>query len=188
MLTIYLLSRYSQDPVLKFALLGLLAKESRHGYDLKRAFERLLGGTWPINIGQIYTTLTRLERDGLVTAETVTQMSVPDRKVYSLTPAGHDALAEWLAQPVADSVALKDEMYIKVLVHAVVDPADLPALIWRQRTEHLQQLSDLERVREASGEDPATRLVLEGATLHVEADLRWLDRAEQELTRKRSKR
>src|SRR5947208_15504267 len=100
MLTIYLLSRYSQDPVLKFALLGLLAKESRHGYDLKRAFERLLGGTWPINIGQIYTTLTRLERDGLVTAETVTQTSVPDRKVYSLTPAGHDALAEWLAQPV----------------------------------------------------------------------------------------
>src|SRR5881275_2411814 len=116
MLTMYLLSRYSQD-VLKFALLGLLAKESRHGYDLKRAFERLLGGTWPINIGQIYTTLTRLERDRLVTAETVTQTSVPDRKVYSLTPAGHDALAEWLAQPVADSVALKDEMYVKVLVH-----------------------------------------------------------------------
>ena len=171
--------------MLKFALLGLLAKESRHGYDLKRAFERLLGGTWPVNIGQIYTTLTRLERDGLVTAETVAQTTVPDRKVYSLTAAGHEALGEWLGQPVSDAVVLKDEVYVKVLVHAVVDAADLPALIWRQRTHHLQLLAELEHDRDEAGDDAATRLVLEGAMLHVEADLRWLDVAEQELTRPR---
>src|SRR4051812_31068760 len=169
--------------VLKYALLGLLAKESRHGYDLKRAFERLLGGTWPVNIGQIYTTLTRLERDGLVTAETVAQTAVPDRKVYSLTAAGHEALAEWLAEPVSDAVVLKDEVHVKILVHADVDPSDVSALIWRQRASHLRMLAELEHDREAAGDDPATRLVFEGAMLHVEADLRWLDVAERELTR-----
>src|SRR2546427_307432 len=126
--------------MLKFALLGLLAKESRHGYDLKRAFERMLGGTWPINIGQIYTTLTRLERDGLVTAETVAQSNVPDRKVYSLTAAGHDALTDWLAEAVEDTVVLKDEMYVKILVHSEVEEGNATELIWRQRQHHLQVL------------------------------------------------
>jgi DNA-binding PadR family transcriptional regulator len=167
--------------VLKFALLGLLSKESRHGYDLKRAFERLLGGTWPINIGQIYTTLTRLERDGLVTAETVAQSNVPDRKMYSLTAAGHEALAEWLGQPVGDEVVLKDEMFLKVLVHGIVENGDASDLVWRQRQHQLQLLAELEDLRADPDLDRATRLVLEGAMLHVEADLQWLDLAEREL-------
>jgi DNA-binding PadR family transcriptional regulator len=167
--------------VLKFALLGLLAKESRHGYDLKRAFEKLMGGTWPINIGQIYTTLTRLERDGLVTVEMVAQSNVPDRKVYSLTSAGHDALAEWLEEAVSDAVVLKDELFLKVLVHGLVEHGNAADLIWRQRQHQLQLLAELDDMRSQVDLDKATRLVLEGAMLHVEADLAWLDLAEREL-------
>jgi len=167
--------------MLKFALLGLLAKESRHGYDLKRAFERMLGGTWPINIGQIYTTLTRLERDGFVTAETVAQSNVPDRKVYTLTAAGHDALTDWLGEPAEDTVVLKDEMYVKILVHSEVEHGNATELIWRQRQHHLQVLSELQELRDRPQLEAATRLVLEGAMLHVEADLQWLDLAAREL-------
>ena len=81
----------------KYALLGLLAQEPRHGYDLKTAFETLLGGTWPLNIGQVYSTLSRLERDGFVESQVVPQDLLPDRKVYALTQTGLEELDRWLS-------------------------------------------------------------------------------------------
>ena len=78
--------------MLRYAVLALLARASLHGYELKAAFERLLGGTWTLNIGQVYTVLAKLEADGLVECRVEPQDKVPDRKVYSLTEKGEAQL------------------------------------------------------------------------------------------------
>lgn len=173
--------------MLKFALLGLLAKEPRHGYELKTLFEEILGGAWPLNEGQVYTTLARLERDGLVDCEVVQQHLLRDRKVYRLTALGWEALAEWLAEPVTGEVRIKDEFFVKVLIHSLVDSGDPLALIWSQREEYLRALAELNDLR-SGDQTAATMLLLEGAALHVEADLRWLDICESRIDDLRSRR
>jgi DNA-binding PadR family transcriptional regulator len=167
--------------MLKYALLALLAQEARHGYDLKNAFEMMLGGTWPLNIGQVYTTLARLERDGLVESQLVPQELLPDRKVYSLTAAGKEELELWLAAPTRGAIRLKDEFYIKLLVHQLSASDGTRALIWKQRQVYMQTLAQLNALRADSSLDPATGLLVEGAILHVEADLEWLDLCEERL-------
>ncbi len=89
--------------MLKYALLALLAEEPRHGYELKAVFERMLGQTWQVNIGQVYSTLARLARDGLVSCQEVLQDLLPNRKVCRLTGQGRAALAKWLSWPSAPS-------------------------------------------------------------------------------------
>jgi len=165
--------------VLKFVLLGLLAERPRHGYDLKSVFEHLLGGTWPLNIAQIYTALAGLEREGLVECEVVPQDQVPDRKVYSLTEKGAKQLDEWVESPVVGPVRLRDELVLKVLVHALVGGGDASALIWQQRQTAMRQMAELTRLRSSSGLHPATALLVEAAVLRLEADLKWLDICEE---------
>jgi DNA-binding PadR family transcriptional regulator len=167
--------------MLKHALLGLLAQEPRHGYDLKNAFEAMLGGTWPLNIGQVYTTLARLERDGLVESQVVPQDLLPDRKVYSLTRAGREELECWLAEATAGSIRLKDEFFVKLLVHQLVGSDGLLALVWKQRQVYMQTLAQLTALHADPSLEPATGLLVEGAILHVEADLEWLDLCEERL-------
>jgi DNA-binding PadR family transcriptional regulator len=167
--------------MLKYALLSLLAQEPRHGYDLKSAFEALLGGTWPLNIGQVYTTLGRLERDGLVECEVVPQDLLPDRKVYAITPAGQEELTRWLAQPTEGAIQLKDEFLIKFLVSQLVASDRSLALIWKQRQVYLQRLAQLTALQGDLSLDGATRLLIDAAVLHAEADLKWLDLCEEEL-------
>jgi DNA-binding PadR family transcriptional regulator len=167
--------------MLRAVLLALLAKEPRHGYDLKQTFERLLAGTWPLNIGQVYTTLSRLERDGLVRAETTSGAQAPDRRVYTLTPAGHEELSRWLDEPMDEPVPLKQEVFAKILVQQIVGDREPYALIWRQREVYLRLLAELTERQDAAGADSTTGLLLEGAILHVEADLRWLDVCEERL-------
>lgn len=167
--------------MLKYVLLSLLAQEPRHGYDLKTAFEALLGGTWPLNIGQVYATLGRLERDGLVESEVVPQELLPDRKVYAITAAGREELARWLAEPTEGAIRLKDEFFIKFLVSQLVASDGSLALVWKQRQVYLQRLAQLTALQGDPSQDGATRLLLGAAVLHVEADLRWLDLCEEEL-------
>jgi DNA-binding PadR family transcriptional regulator len=167
--------------MLKHALLGLLAQEPRHGYDLKNAFEEMLGGTWPLNIGQVYTTLARLERDGQVESQLVPQDLLPDRKVYHLTDAGQEALEHWLAEPTVGTIRLKDEFFVKLLVYQLVGSEGLLALIWKQRQVYMQTLAQLTALRTDPALDAATTLLMEGAILHVEADLEWLDICEDRL-------
>lgn len=169
--------------MLRYALLGLLAGAPSHGYELKAAFERLLGGTWSLNIGQVYSTMARLERDGLVAASVVPQDGLPDRKVYTLTEDGHRELKEWLATPVSEPIRLRDELLVKVLVGGVSDGADRLALIWAQRERHLQALAHLTRLAADPSVDESTALLIEKATLEVEADLTWLDRCEERIRR-----
>ncbi len=167
--------------MLKYALMGLLAQEPRHGYDLKNAFETMLSGTWPLNIGQVYTTLSRLERDGLVESQVVPQDLLPDRKVYCLTQEGREELDRWLAESTTGTIRLKDEFFIKLFVHQLVGSDGTVALIWKQRQVYMQTLAKLTALRNDPELDPATAMLVEGAILHVEADLEWLDLCEERL-------
>ena len=140
-----------------------------------------MGGTWPLNIGQVYATLARLERDGLVESKVVPQDLLPDRKVYAVTQAGQEALARWLTEPTADAIRLKDEFFLKLLVHQLVPSGDGVGLIWKQRQIYIQKLAQLNVLRADPSLEPATRLLIEGAILHVEADLEWLDLCEEQM-------
>lgn len=167
--------------MLKFVLMGLLHAEPCYGYELKSVFEGFLGGTWPLNIGQVYTTLGRLEDDGLVVSELVIQDAAPDRKVYALTPAGRKALLQWAGEPARGPVRLRDELFLKVAVLSLSDAPSAAALIAAQRAAHLETLNQLTRRQRDADIHPTTELLLEGAILRVEADLRWLDEAESRM-------
>ncbi len=167
--------------MVKQVLLGLLQERSRHGYDLKAAFEELTGGTWPVNEGQIYATLARLERDGLVTSSVVEQDLLPNRRVYELAPAGSVALKGWLAEPADEPVRLKEEWFVKVLVQALVAPDRWRELVGAQREAGFRRLAELQEVRDDPGTPPMTQLVIEGALLQVEAGMRWLEACEDRL-------
>ncbi len=162
--------------MLKYLLLALLAERPRHGYELKRAFEELLGGTWVLNIGQIYVTLGKLEEDGLIEAEVVPQELLPDRKVWALTEIGSKELARWTTEDAGQAIKIRDELYFKVLAQGLAG-GDLEALIWLQRESLVRAMSELSRLhRESAG---ATALLLEGAILRAEADIKWLDACEE---------
>ena len=163
--------------MLKFAILGLLAQQPRHGYDLKRAFEAMLGHTWQVNIGQIYSTLARLERDGLITCEEVPQDLLPNRKVCRLTPAGERALQDWLARPEPPPLRVRVDFYLKLLIARRAGGKSVCDLIWQQRQTLLQSLADLTPL--LADPDEERRLLAEGLQAHLEADLRWLDRCEE---------
>lgn len=167
--------------MLRYVLLGLLDAEPRYGYELKAVFEQFLGGTWPLNIGQIYTTLSRLEDDGFVRAETVPQDDAPDRKVYELTPLGRKELAAWANTINDEPVKLRDELFLKVAVLSLKDGPGARALIHRQRVAHLGRLADLGGLQNDPEQHPATGLLLEAAILRTEAELKWLDAVEDRL-------
>jgi DNA-binding PadR family transcriptional regulator len=169
------------------AFLALLAKEPAHGYELKQALDAIFGGVWPpLNAGQIYTTLGRLERDGLVRSAHVAQAHRPDKRVYELTPDGRAELEAWIDAPV-EGPSLKDEFFMKLVLAqtAGLNSAHDPiSLIDRQRRRYFQTLRDLnEAARRADEEGNQTAaLLVEGAILHLKADLEWLDLCEQRLT------
>jgi DNA-binding PadR family transcriptional regulator len=164
--------------VLRHVLLGLLGAEPRYGYELRAVFEQFLGGTWPLNIGQIYSTLSKLEREGLVENQVVPQESVPDRKVYALTPSGAAELERWSGAPDTGPVSLREEFFLKIAVRTLIDGAAAIELVRRQRDAHLAALAELDGATRDANVHPATGLLLEGAMLRLEADLRWLDRCE----------
>src|SRR5689334_19681099 len=167
---------------MKYPLLALLSRQPAHGYELKQALEQRFDGVLPpLNAGQIYTTLQRLERDGLVEADQIAQSDRPNKRVYALTDAGRAALQQWIETP-SSGARLKDEFFMKLALAGMI--ADPQALIDRQRRTYLQALRDLDRLAGNGGSDGMSRLLVEGAALHLEADLKWLDLCEQRLARK----
>jgi DNA-binding PadR family transcriptional regulator len=171
---------------LKHALLALLADEPSYGYELNRRFEEALGPLWPLREAQVYNNLRALEEAGLVTLEArVAQENLPDRKRYAVTEEGARELQEWLISPVRSSRKLKDDFYLKLSVLGGIlrQPDRLNDLLWRQRDVTLQQLRELEQalIEAESVGDRVTAALLEGAILHTEADLTWLDRCEERL-------
>jgi len=160
--------------------LALLTGEGAHGYELKQSLEQEFGDLLPaLNAGQIYVTLGRLERDGLVVGQPVPGDS-RGKRVYELTEAGRDALASWIELPVSGR-RLKDEFFMKFIVVASTQLVDPKQLLEGQRREYLQSLRDLNAVLEANGKGPTAELLVEGAILHLKADLEWLELIEQRL-------
>jgi DNA-binding PadR family transcriptional regulator len=160
---------------LKYGVLGLLTGAPLHGYEVKNRFEAMLGGTWDVNIGQIYTTLQRLERDGLV--RPVGPRGDRGKLLYELSPDGRKALDEWLAEPDVGPQQLHEDIFVKLLLATRVANGDLPQLLARQKRAYLQRLRDLNRLEERArreGRLDLARLV-RGALLHAEADLKWID-------------
>jgi DNA-binding PadR family transcriptional regulator len=172
---------------LKFGILGLLAEEPLHGYEVKNRFESLLGGTWEVNIGQIYSTLQRLERDGLV--EAADDRGDRGKLPYHLTATGRRTLDDWLRQPEAEPQQLREEIYVKLLLASRLANGNLDRLLADQRRVYLQRLKDLaglERQAREQGRDDLV-LLMKAAVLHTEADLKWTDVWSEEI-RRRSKR
>jgi DNA-binding PadR family transcriptional regulator len=161
-------------------VLALLAKEPAHGYQLRMRMREALGELGDaMNAGQIYVTLTRLEKAGLVAWEQDDGLpDRPDRKVYGLTPAGQRRVAEWVADVSWPRLA-PTEFHLKLVAAAAARMADPIALVDAQRRELLRQLRDTQRAALAAPDSSDAALVLEGLVLRLEADLRWLQACEQ---------
>jgi DNA-binding PadR family transcriptional regulator len=166
----------------RLPLLALLAKEPAHGYELKTQLEQIFGSAYPPpNIGQIYLTLQRLERAGLVRSQDVVQATRPNKRVYELTAAGSEAVAAWLEEP-SEGPRIRDDFFMKLVLGPLSGDTDRLELINRQRRYYLTQMRGLSRLAAAGRDDSkVSRLLVEGAMLHLQADLDWLQRCQEEL-------
>ncbi|MGW7672878.1 PadR family transcriptional regulator [Streptomyces sp. NPDC054775] len=167
---------------MRFPLMALLAKGPAHGYELKQALEARLGSAYPqLNIGQIYITLARLEKAGLIRGEDVAQSGRPNKRTYELTETGHEAVASWLEAPSGEP-RVRDEFFLKLALAPDTGLADPIGLINKQRRHYLNLMRAMSRL--ATGEEaenPYPQLLVEGAMLHLRADLDWLERCQEEL-------
>jgi len=171
---------------IKHGLLALLVHGPLYGARLRAEFEHQTGGTWPLNIGQVYTTLARLERDGLV--EHLDEPDEEGRHPYRLTDPGRHVVEAWWSTPVERDSAPRSELAIKLALAVTVPGVDVAAVVQTQRAATLGQLQDLTRLkRQRSDSDVlAWSLVLEHLIFSAEAEIRWLDHIEATLSRHRS--
>ncbi|MFE6742419.1 PadR family transcriptional regulator [Streptomyces tubercidicus] len=153
-------------------LLGLLESGPRHGYDLKRAFDENFGQDRPLHYGQVYSTMSRLLKNGLVEVDAVEAGAGPERKRYAITDAGVTDVAQWLARPEKPEPYLHSTLYTKVVLALMTD-RNAAELLDTQRTEHLRLMRGLTE-RKRTG-DLADQLICDHALFHLEADLRWLE-------------
>jgi DNA-binding PadR family transcriptional regulator len=169
----------------RYGLLALLERGAMYGYQLRVAFEDSTGGTWPLNIGQVYTTLSRLERDGLVSP---LPESDAGQRPYEITEAGRADLAEWFATPVSRADRPRDELAIKLALALTTPGVDVRAVVQTQRTATMRTLQEYTRLK-AGSDGPANlswRLVLDAMIFQAEAEVRWLDHCEASLVRHRA--
>ncbi|WP_030265358.1 PadR family transcriptional regulator [Streptomyces violens] len=153
-------------------LLGLLESGPRHGYDLKRAFDEHFGQDRPLHYGQVYSTMSRLLKNGLVEVDGIEAGAGPERKRYAITDAGVTDVAQWLQRPEKPEPYLHSTLYTKVVL-ALMTGRDAAELLDTQRAEHLRLMRGLtERKRQG---DLADQLICDHALFHLEADLRWLE-------------
>ena len=161
----------------RLSLLAILDQGACYGYQLRNEFDRRTGSTWPLNVGQIYNTLDRLERDGLVEkGDTDEQGHV----YWLITDAGRTEAHTWLSAPVERAPGTRDELAIKLAVAVTLPGADVSALIRVQRQASLEHLQRL-RQPDNDGEFLARALVVDQMIFAAEAELRWLDHVEERL-------
>jgi len=176
---------------IKHAILGLLADGPLHGYGLKAAYEGELVPGASLNIGQVYPALDRLQADGHVTVEVVSQTERPDRKVYTLTEAGRKELRSWLSTPGRVEVDLRNETFLKLMLAWRLSrwpgsTVDALAILDAERRVCLDRLHELTQARAREEKEQArgeTLLLLELAILRLEAFHKWLDRCEETFRR-----
>jgi len=170
------------------AVLAMLAKEPSYGYELRTRLGQALGPLGEaMNKGQIYVTLTRLEKAGLVTSERADGLADrPDRTVYALTSTGQQRVAEWLAEVSWPKPDLA-EFHLKLVAAAAAGLADPLSIVDGQRRELLRRLRDAQRAALGEPDHSDAGLLLEGVVLRLQADLRWLEACEQNWTIRRSR-
>ncbi len=165
------------------SLLAILDQGPCYGYQLRAEFDRRTGSTWPLNVGQIYNTLDRLERDGLVEKGEIDDQG---HVYWQITDAGSAEVSAWWTAPVERSSGTRDELAIKLAVAATLPGVDVAEVIQTQRVASLAGLQELNRAKYA-GADPdgpeelAWSLVVDAMIFAAEAEVRWLDHTEQRL-------
>jgi DNA-binding PadR family transcriptional regulator len=183
------------------AMLALLEPGPMYGYQLRAEFEQRTGATWPLNVGQVYTTLNRLERDGLVEHVGRVGGSGADddsdqtgqgaaQVMYRVTPSGRGEVSAWFTTPVPRTQPPRDELAIKLAIAVTLPGVDVAALIQQQRTATMTALQDYTRLKRSGRasrpdqpEDLAWSLVLDSLVFDAEAEIRWLDHCEARLRR-----
>ncbi|MGW7103693.1 PadR family transcriptional regulator [Streptomyces sp. NPDC054838] len=176
---------------IRHGLLALLERGPRYGSQLRTEFESRTGSTWPLNVGQVYTTLARLERDGLVAPG---GEDPAGHTLYAITDTGRAELREWYERPVDRTNPPRDELSIKLAMAVGAPGVDIRAVIQSQRHATIQAMQDYTRLKAQaltaieSGktrerDDLAWLLVLEQLIFQTEAEARWLDHCEARLIR-----
>jgi len=163
----------------RHALLALLEEGPQYGYQLRAEFETRTGSTWPLNVGQVYTTLARLERDGLVSADGEDDEG---HVVYRITDTGRHEVATWFTSPVSRTQPPRDELAIKLAIAVTIPGIDLGAVIQQQRSATIAALQDYTRLKRGAT-DLAWGLVLDSLVFAAEAEVRWLDHCEARVRR-----
>jgi len=168
----------------RYALLGLLAQQPRHGYELRAAFEAVIGGkaNWDVRPAQVYASLDRLEQARLIRQRSSGKAGGPEKRVYGLTAAGRKELQAWLESE-TERAPEHDEFFLKLMIALATGAAQPKRMIHVQRTALYQRLHGVTGRRQAT--DPRTSLahalLLDQAVMHLEADLQWLDMIEARL-------
>jgi DNA-binding PadR family transcriptional regulator len=152
--------------------LGLLERGASHGYDLKREYDTYFGVDKPVAYGQVYATLARLLKGGLVTVDGVEPGDGPERKRYAITEAGVADVDSWLAAPERPDLYLQSVLYAKVVL-ALRTGRSAAMVLESQQAEHLRVMRELTRRKQVG--DLADQLLCDHALFHLEADLRWLE-------------
>lgn len=163
-------------------ILALLAEGPRYGAQLKAGFEARTGGTWPVNVGQVYTTLDRLERDGLVVQA---EADEDGRIHYALTPEGRAEVERWWQTPVDRENTPREELVIKLAIAITSSEVDSAAVAQAQRSATMHRLQLLTRVKQSidPAGDLAWLMVVEHQLFAAEAEIRWLDQVEASVAR-----
>lgn len=180
-------SVYILSMSIRHGLLALLERGPRYGSQLRTEFESRTGSTWPLNVGQVYTTLSRLERDGLVVQDGEDDQG---HALYSISDDGRAELRSWFETPVDRSSPPRDELAIKLAMAVGAPGVDIRAVIQSQRHHTVKAMQDYTRLKaQALSDVPANRdevawlLVLEQLIFQAEAEARWLDHCESRLVR-----
>jgi len=168
----------------RYAILGLLSQQPRHGYDLRAAFSALVGGdqNWEVKPAQIYTTLNRLEESGLVEQSAVEQDGGPQKHIYRITSQGRAVLEQWFEEGLTPEHQ-RDEFFVKLMTALISGEYDPFRIIQTQRRHLFQDLhaATAQRDQYNPRTEMAQILLLDKTIMHLEADLRWLDLSEVRL-------
>lgn len=167
----------------RLTLLGLLGTGPGHGYDLKQSWDRWFATTRPLAFGQVYATLARLARDGLISQMKIEPGAGPERKRYEITPAGRQAVETWLLTPEVPAGSIQPSLLAKTIIALMLDD-DAAHLLDLQRAEHMSRMRELTRLK-LNG-DLRTVLLADHALFHIEADLRWIEITAARLTELRA--
>jgi DNA-binding PadR family transcriptional regulator len=161
----------------RHALLALLSEGPKYGLQLRQEFEARTGEVWPLNVGQVYTTVQRLERDGLVASD-VTEGEAEEpgpQKRFRITPEGSAELSHWLTTPPSAQVPPRDELVIKVLVAVRLPGVDVPMILQAHRRRLIETMSRYTRMKEDAEDDLGLLLVADAEIFRLEGVVRWLD-------------